>query len=173
MSTRTLRRDHAALMAILDVGIRQAADPEVYPKSASSVSSWSVKDHLEHLSIANEGAVDWVHRVCDGEEGDGPGGHPTLLGRIVMLAGDFPRGRGKAPERTVPKDTDPEELVARSRRVRERTGALQAALERVGASRATRNHFAFGDLNPAQWVRFTLIHNRHHQKIIQDILRAS
>jgi hypothetical protein len=140
--------------------------------SAPSVSAWSVKDHLEHLSMANEGIVTWIERACAGDPELHTGGGPNFFGRIVLLVGAFPRGRGKAPDQTLPKGTGAEELVASSRRLKARVEALESSLSLLRAARATRNHFAFGDLTAAQWLRFTVIHNRHHQKIIRDVLDA-
>ncbi|HIF21916.1 MAG TPA: DUF1569 domain-containing protein [Gemmatimonadetes bacterium] len=91
---------------------------------------------------------------------------------IVLLAGAFPRGRGKAPERTLPTGADAVELADSLRDTRSRVVGLEGSLAQLEASNATRNHFAFGDLNAAQWLKFTGIHARHHQKIIRDVLRA-
>ncbi len=167
-----LSRAHAGLLASLDREIDQTSDPELCETSAPAVSRWSVKDHLEHLSIAHGGIVTWIERARDGDPKLDTGGHPNLLGRIVLLVGAVPRGRGKAPERTLPKDTGAEELVARLRGIREQVEGLEGSLAQLQASRATRNHFAFGDLNPTQWLQFTVIHHNHHQKIIRDVLEA-
>ena len=40
----------------------------------------------------------------------------------------------------------------------------------IKASRATRNHFAFGGLNATQWLQFAALHTEHHQKIIREVL---
>jgi hypothetical protein len=120
MTNKKLLRAHALLLASLDLGIEQASDPAVCEASAPAVSKWSVKDHLEHLSIANGGIVSWIERACDGDPELDTDGGPTLAGRLVLLVGAFPRGRGKAPERTVPKGTSVEELAARIGGIRER-----------------------------------------------------
>jgi len=172
MTSSKLLRTHAALLASLDLGIEQAGDPAVSEVTVPAVSKWSVKDHLEHLSIANGGIVSWLYRARDGDPELDTGGGPSLIGRIVLLVGAFPRGRGKAPERTQPEGTSADELVAKSRRIRERVEGLEGSIAQLQASNATRNHFAFGDLNAAQWLRFALIHNHHHQKIIRDVLEA-
>lgn len=165
-----LLRAHAALLTSLDLEIQQASDSTVYEACAPAISEWSVKDHLEHLSITNGGIVSWIERAADGDPSLDTGGRPSLVGWIVLLAGAFPRGRGKAPERTRPEGTSGEELVARFREIREQVEGLTGSLEQLQASRATRNHFAFGDLNAEQWLRFAVIHNDHHQKIIRDVL---
>jgi len=169
---KKLVRAHAALLANLDLIIEQASDPALCGASAPAVSKWNVKDHLEHLSIANGGIVSWIERACEGDPELDTGGRPRLIGRIVLLFGAFPRGRGKAPERTLPKDTTAEELVTKFRGVRERVQALEGSFAQLQASSATRNHFVFGDLDAVQWIRFTVIHNNHHQKIIRDVLGA-
>ncbi len=172
MATAKLIQAHTALLASLDVEIEQASDPAVYEASAPRVSGWSVKDHLEHLSIAHGGIIRWIERARDQDPELETGGSPSLVGWIVLLAGAFPRGRGKAPERTLPTGADAVELADSLRDTRSRVVGLEGSLAQLEASNATRNHFAFGDLNAAQWLKFTGIHARHHQKIIRDVLRA-
>ncbi len=171
--SKKLRRDHGELLESLDVIIGQASDSELCHASAPDVSGWSVKDHLEHLSVANDLIVKWIERARDGDPELETGGGPSLIGRVVLLTGAFPRGRGKAPDPTRPKDTSAEELAARFTGIRERVTGLGDSLGQLQASSARRNHFAFGDLNAVQWIRFSVVHNNHHQKIIRDVLRAS
>ena len=172
MISAKLSRAHAGLLASLDREIEQASDPDLCEASAPVVSKWSVKDHLEHLSIAHGSIVNWIERARDGDPSLDTGGRPSLVGRIVLRVGAFPRGRGKAPERTLPQGASAEELAARFRRIREQVEGLEGSLAQLQASRATRNHFVFGDLNATQWLRFTVIHDNHHQKIIRDVLEA-
>ena len=172
MTSTKLSRAHAGLLAGLDVLIEQASNPDLCEASAPAVSKWSVKDHLEHLSIANGGIVNWLERARDEDPELDTGGRPSMLGRILLFVGAFPRGRGKAPERTRPKGTSAEELGARFHRMREQVAELEGCLAELQASRATRNHFVFGGLNAAQWLCFADIHTRHHQKIIRDVLQA-
>ncbi len=172
MTSTKLLRAHAGLLASLDVEIEQACDPALCEASAPVVSKWSVKDHLEHLSIAHGGIVSWIERAREGDPKLNIGGHPSLFGRIALLVGAVPRGRGKAPERTLPMGIRTEELAARFRGIRERVEGLEGGLAQLHASPATRNHFAFGDLNATQWLQFMVIHHDHHQKIIRDVLEA-
>ena len=173
MISKKLLKAHAELLASLDLEIEQAGDPAFCAASAPSVSKWSVKDHLEHLSLAHGGIVRWVERAGEGDRKLDTGGRPSPAGRMVLLAGGFPRGRGKAPERTLPQDTSTEELAARFRGIREQVEGLEDCLAQLQASRATRKHFAFGHLNATQWLQFAVIHHDHHQKIIRDVLEAS
>ncbi len=172
MTSTKLSRAHAGLLASLDLEIEQASDPDLCEASAPAVSKWSVKDHLEHLSIAHGSIVNWLERARDGDPKLDTGGRPSLIGSIVLLVGAFPRGRGKAPERTLPKGTSAEELALKFRQMREQVAGLERSLAQLQVSRATRNHFAFGDLSPTQWLQFTVIHHNHHQKIIRDVLEA-
>ncbi len=172
-TSKKLIRAHAAFLASLDLLIKQASDPEMCEASAPEISGWSVKDHLEHLSYANETIVSWIERAREGDPELDQGGRPSVAGRIVLLFGAFPRGRGKAPERTRPKGTSAVELLSRFSGIRERVGALAGSLGQLQASNATRNHFAFGDLDAVQWIHFSVVHNHHHQKIIRDVLGAN
>jgi hypothetical protein len=168
-----LVRTHAQLLESLDVSIRQLSDPDTHQASAPEISRWSVKDHLEHLSIADHRTLTFVERVRDGYPELETGGGPSLLGRVVLLLGGFPRGKGRAPERTLPHGETAEDLVLRFQELRERLVALEDSLPRIGAAPYTSHHFAFGDLNAAQWLRFAVIHDHHHRKIIRDITRAA
>jgi hypothetical protein len=172
MTRRALLRAHAKLLASLDLEIEHATDPTRYEASAPEVSGWSVKDHLEHLTVAHEMILSWIERARDGDSELDTGGTPSLLGRIVLLVGAFPRGRAKAPEPTRPQGTSAEELVARLRGIRKRVTGLEASLTALQTSNATRKHFAFGNLNAVQWLRFASIHAHHHHKVIRDVLRA-
>ena len=173
MTSKKLLRAHAGLLACLDLEIEQASNPDLCETSVAVVSKWSVKDHLEHLSIANGGIVNWLERARDEDPELDTGGRPNLLGRIILFVGAAPRGRGKAPERVRPQGISAEELAARLRGIRERVEGLEGSLAKLQASRATRNHFAFGGFNATQWLQFAVFHSNHHQKIIRDVLAAT
>jgi hypothetical protein len=172
MTRAKLLHTHAGLLAALDFEMAQLSDPALCETSAPGVSSWSVKDHLEHLSVAHDGMVGWIERVRDGNLEVDTSGRPSRIGRVVLLFGAFPRGRGRAPERTLPTEAGPEEVAARLSGVRERVEGLGDSLGELRASRARRNHVAFGHLKPTQWLQIALIHHNHHQKIIRDVIAA-
>ena len=172
MTSKEILRAHAGLLAGLDLMIEQVSDPVLCEASAPVISKWSVKDHLEHLSITNGSTVKWLERARDGDPELDTGGRPTILGRVVLLFGATPKGRGKAPEGTRPQGTSAAELAERLRKTRERVEGLEGSLARLQASRATRNHFAFGGLDATQWLRFAVLHTEHHQKIIREVLEA-
>ena len=72
----------------------------------------------------------------------------------------------------MPKGTSAEELAARFRGIRQRVAGLETSLDELQASNATRNHFAFDNLNTVQWLQFAAIHGNHHHKIIRDMVRS-
>ena len=172
MTRAKIFRAHAGLLAGLDLMIEQVSDPVLWEASAPVISKWSVKDHLEHLSIVNGSTVKWLERARDGDPELDTGGRPSMLGRVVLLFGAFPRGRGKAPEGTRPQGASAAELAERLRRTREQLEGLKGFLAQLQACRATRNHFAFGGLNATQWLQFAVLHTEHHQKIIREVLEA-
>jgi|AP95_1055475.scaffolds.fasta_scaffold389381_1 hypothetical protein len=49
MTSTKLLRAHTGLLASLDVEIEHVSDPALFEASASAVSKWSVKDHVENL----------------------------------------------------------------------------------------------------------------------------
>jgi hypothetical protein len=156
----------------MDLMIEQVSNPVLCEASAPVISRWSVKDRLEHLSIANGSIVKWLERARNGDPELDTGGHPSMLGRVVLLFGAFPRGRGKAPEGTRPQGTSAAELAERLRKTRERVERLEGSLAELQASPGTRNHFAFGCFNATQWLQFAALHTEHHQKIIREVLEA-
>jgi hypothetical protein len=84
------------------------------------------------------------------------------------MSGRIPRGRGKAPDVALPKqDVTKDELL--SLLDRSEQGIMQAAqLE----SKRWFKHFAFGILDRDKSLRLLRIHNRHHLRIIADIVAA-
>ena len=89
-------------------------------------------------------------------------------GRAIFTSGRIPRGRGKSPEAAVPSDgiTEAELLTM-----------LEESERLLDASRTLSpdhwyRHFAFGVLDRDRTLKFLRIHNRHHLRIVRDILRA-
>jgi hypothetical protein len=96
----------------------------------------------------------------------------TAMVVVGGIFGAFSRGRGRAPEQTLPIGTSAEELATRLRGIRQRVAGLGPSLTELDRSNSTRNHFAFGNLNAVQWLQFSAIHAHHHHKIIRDVLRS-
>ena len=131
---------------------------------APDVSNWSVGMHIQHCCLATVA-------VCESlvtSEPPPPRSGFSLVTSAVFLTGRIPRGRGKSPEQAIPRDgiwtSELEELLRESER------RIEAARQ-ISPNHWFR-HFAFGVLDRDRTLKFIGIHNRHHARIVQDILRA-
>jgi len=138
----------------------------------AEVSAWTVTDHLDHLASADSGILEWLCRVANGVEASGEGG-PNFIGRLVLLVGVIPRGRGQAPESLHPTARSSEAVLDAMNDVHSVAKDLEEKADGLSKSPARMRHFAFDNLNAYQWIRLGHIHHRHHRSIIEDILRAS
>lgn len=132
---------------------------------APDVSQWSVGLHVQHCCLA-------TIAVCESlvaSEPPVPRSSFSLVTSAIFLTGRIPRGRGKSPEQAIPRDeiwtNELEEL-------------LQEAGRRIEEARQVSRdhwfrHFAFGVMDRDRTLKFLGIHNRHHARIVQDILREA
>lgn len=129
---------------------------------APSVSRWSVGMHIHHAALVMHGVVDSAFSCREAA----PRWSPNLLGRVVLLTGRMPRGRAPAPEATRPSDSPHEGLLLTA------LHAATLAVRRLPAAPANVwfRHFALGVLRGRSVSRFLEVHNRHHLRIISDIL---
>lgn len=144
--------------------------------SAPRISGWTVGHQIDHLSKTGSELVEAVHTALDtGSFAAYATNAPmTLTGRVLLRAGWIPRGVAKAPKSVTPETkTDPQAVRARLDRIRERIGSLHPRLGELNAVRCRRKHPYFGGLTPATWIRFLVVHQHHHLKIVRDILRTS
>ncbi|RMH15779.1 MAG: DinB family protein [Acidobacteria bacterium] len=169
--SRKIVRLHRAVLRQVDELLELAGDPQAIAGRVPAVSGWSVGQHLDHLAKAGLSVVTALERAAAGELEE-RGGRPTWIGRLVLLTGYIPRGRGKAPERTRPS-AEPQATYEELDQLRQRLAALDGELGRLERSRATVPHPFFGPLRPAQWLRFLDVHHRHHLKIIRDLRAAA
>ncbi len=131
---------------------------------ATDVSAWSVGMHVHHCGRA-------MSQICDALGASKPPPPPSKIGLVpsmILRAGRIPRGKGKASASILPReDVTPVEL-----------GALLDDCERKLADavrldqQAWFRHPVFGTLDRDGALRFVGIHNRHHVRIIEDILAA-
>jgi len=129
---------------------------------------WSTAEVLEHLFLSYSGTVKGCERCL--QAGKPLADSPTLPQRlrvaVVVSGGYMPRGQ-KAPERTRPKGTSPEVVVAE-------IGAKIAAMDELIAQCEARhgkrtplmNHPVLGPMTGPQWRGFHCVHGRHHLKQI-------
>lgn len=146
---------------------RLAALPDAQLFASSPISGWTPAEHVDHSVKV---ATSIVNRLLDltAERGK-----PfKFVGRLILLLGWIPRGKGRSPERLRAVQCSREELTAA-------IDALEVQLAKLGASHldAKRGgvvpHPLFGGLNPMQALRFTTVHTRHHLKIVRDVLRQA
>ncbi len=131
---------------------------------APAVSEWSIGLHVHHCCLA-------MIAVCQsliGSTPPPPRSRFSLVTALVFSSGRIPRGRGRSPDEVLPRqDVSAAEL-----------GTLLDQSERILTEvhdldpKAWFRHFVFGVLDRDKTVRFMLIHNRHHSRIISDILKA-
>lgn len=131
---------------------------------APDVSQWSVGMHIQHCCLA----MTVVCRSLVASAPPPPRARFNLVTSLVFLTGRVPRGRGKSPEPAIPREeVQVDELgpmLDESERWLEQ--ARQASPDQW------YRHFAFGVLDRDRTLKFIGIHNRHHARIVQDILRA-
>jgi len=138
-----------------------------YDSMAIYVSSWSVGDHLEHLFRAHLAILQRIesHMNKKAEQGK----RLTLMGRILLLFGRFPKGSKNAPTLTAPKGCSESELREHLEKLRHIVDKLQQRIPELNDSQYAFPHPAFGLFTIKQWLRLIEVHTRHHQRIIKAI----
>ncbi len=129
-----------------------------------AVSKWSVGMHVHHCCLG-------MIRICQTLIDSIPPPPPSrfsLIRELIFLSGRIPRGRGRAPAAAVPKqDISPAELLA----LLEETERKLNDVRQLDAG-AWYTHFVFGVFDRDNTIKFIRIHNRHHLRIISDIIAA-
>lgn len=142
--------------------------------AAPQVSAWSPLAHLAHIELANELCLRNLSSFARREglllqTGKTPS--ESVLG--VLASGALPRGQAKAPRMVVPP-LDVELDMVRSWH-RDNVAVL-AELARnphlVETSELTIPHQVLGPLDAPQWLRFAVVHSRHHFAIAREALLA-
>jgi hypothetical protein len=132
--------------------------------TAPGVSDWSVGMHVHHCCLVMIGVCRSLHASTPPP----PPSRTPWIRRVVFTTGRLIRGRAQSPERAVPRaDITAAELAA----------LLEEAVSQVtsaGNLEAGRwfNHFMFGTLKRDDALQFLRIHNRHHLRIVSDIVSA-
>lgn len=140
----------------------------VFSNKNAKVSGWNVGEHLEHTALTMAAMNGRLLEALDAEHNTRAG--PTWAGRVVLLTGFIPRGRGKAPQVTLPPDNPtPERIVRNLSEARKKLAELERNLAEIEIATGRSAHPVLGQFSPAEWLRFIDIHNRHHLKIIREI----
>ncbi len=131
------------------------------------VSGWSAGEHLDHSAKV---AAAILRQMLKNEPIDAP--PINWIGRALLGAGWLPRGRGRSPERLRGAVVTPVVLEAT---YRELAGLLEDFPKRsaLEPSRPLVKHPVFRGLNATQAMRFIAVHNRHHMKIVDEVLRPT
>ncbi len=142
-------------------------------QTAPAVSAWSVANQLHHIASATGLMLVGISRIARQAPPATETGRINTMGRAVLLRGRFPRGKGKAPARTVPPDqVTREELTRAISRSRKAFDGLGGSLDQAAASDWKVEHPYFGMLNVPQWLKLAIVHADHHFLIIDDIQSA-
>jgi hypothetical protein len=126
------------------------------------VSKWSVGMQIEHCLLGTRG-------ICSALVNSKPYTGKIKKGfvrRLILLTGIIPRGRGKSPTAVIPNDQTTESAL--------RELLAEASLSAQKAAESDCDcwwkHFAFGVMKRDEALKFVEIHNKHHLKIVSDIL---
>ncbi len=127
-----------------------------------NVSKWSVGMQIEHCLVG-------TRLVCSTIVNSEPYTGKIkkgLLRRIIFLTGTIPRGRGNTPAAGIPNE-ETTELGLRELLTEAKLSAQKAA---ESDEDCWWEHFMFGVFKRDEALQFVKIHNKHHLKIISDIL---
>ena len=133
-------------------------------------TKWSVAEIVEHLTRAYSGTAKGFERCL--EKGASLASPSTLAQRtrqfVVIELGYFPEGR-EAPKHLLP--TGELDLVAVLNAVRRDLARLDESAARakkqLGAGKML-DHPILGALTVDQWLKFHVVHSRHHAKQIRE-----
>jgi hypothetical protein len=142
------------------------------PIVAPHISGWSALHHATHMTLANELILRNLASLSKG------------TGLLVvyeaaqksealefLAAGRLPRGRAQSPRMVVPpSDIDAPRAREWAAQVVADLDALIPALDITSPTRCFIPHQLLGPLDLAQWVRFGIVHTRHHLAIAREVL---
>lgn len=154
-------------LAILENATRGAG-----PESAvrRHPEQWSAVEVVEHLQRAYSGTAKGLERCL--ENGAPLATGQTFTQKVVSFVlidlGYFPPGR-QAPKQVIPAgDADLNTVLAAVRRDLGRLDAAAAkAREKFGRAKVV-DHPVLGAFTVDQWLKFHLVHTRHHEKHIRE-----
>ena len=172
-SDRYTARDSLAGVRVGIQGcLERTADVDRLAVSAPGVSAWSVQDHLEHLLFSDRKVLDWVLEALAAPNPGTREQFPRAIGVALLARGSIPRGRGPAPDFTLPAALPSADVREGFEALHTLTAGLELQLAELDACRHTLPHHVLGHFTPAEWLRFLHLHHRHHEAIIRDILDA-
>jgi len=89
----------------------------------------------------------------------------SFLYHLIMLTNHIPRGKVKAPNIVIPKNTITKAEIV------EEIELAKANLQTLASTHQNKyfTHPIFGDLDVPKTLKFFTVHTNHHLKIIRDI----
>ena len=129
----------------------------------TAVSKSDVAWHLDHILKVING-ISGVVKKSNPEKFKSSFNFKRIL---VLSLGKIPRGKARAPETVISKgEISLDDLNSQLEKAK-------IAIQELANCNAKSNfsHPYFGDLNLKQTIRFLEIHNHHHLKIVDDILK--
>ena len=131
-----------------------------------TISGWAVDQHLDHLLKVNQAIFGFLEK---GKALDGQG--INLIGRVALTAGFIPRGRAQAPAPTIGVSQSASALISSLEKIEEQSIRLLGGAGSRNGPKIFR-HPVFGALTPRESIRFCVVHNKHHLRIIAEILKS-
>ncbi|HEX6791214.1 MAG TPA: DinB family protein [Candidatus Krumholzibacteria bacterium] len=130
-----------------------------------SVSRWTVGMHVHHCCLSMIG----ISRTLQKSAPPKPRAKPSLQRFVALRLGYIPRGRAQSPAVVIP-----DALVAPDQLHR----LLDDSVVRIRDASALDPdrwfvHPLLGHMDRDGALRFVLVHNRHHLRIVSDIIRRS
>jgi hypothetical protein len=158
------------LCALVDEWITKHGDAIGRPEP--SISGWSAEQHLAHLTLANELIVRNLKSLTK-ESGalvvrEAAQSETALA---ILHAGQLPRGRAQSPRMVRPPEVIERELMLEwLADVRQELKTIDPA--QLPKGRVFVPHQLLGPLDAPQWLRFGVVHTRHHMVIAREVLAA-
>lgn len=167
------RADHARLTALQErIEHWLAGHEALLARLAPAISGWSAEKHLAHVALANELVLRNLKSLV---KGSGllvvEGGQPVPGALELLVSGRLPRGQAQSP-RIVRPPAVVERALLREwlADARRELAALDPLAIRSTSQRIP--HQILGPLDAPQWLRFGVVHTRHHLAIAREVLLA-
>lgn len=148
--------------ALAEITALLAQDESSLAAARPEISGWSVAEQIDHVIKV---ITSVLKRIADDPAPLDKG--INMLGRVILLAGWIPRGKGRSPKNVFAERAARADLLAALNRIREQIDALTSA--QIARREPTVPHPFFGGLTSEQALRFIVIHTVHHLKIIREI----
>ncbi|MBL8860099.1 MAG: DinB family protein [Planctomycetes bacterium] len=152
-----------------------AGDPDLLQRAVPAISGWAPVQHAAHVTLANELVLRNLVNLAKGSgllvlfEAE-----PKPAALAVLASGALPRGVAKAPRMvTPPLDIDVRVAREWASKLTADLDALRASIDVASAPRCFIPHQELGPLDLGQWIRFGLVHSRHHLAIAREVMAVS